>query len=65
MSRTESKVSRLSTLSRRTVLGLSLAAAAGGAFAQKSEDYFPWLLASFLLLALERLLRTTVLRVFP
>lgn len=37
----------------------------GGAFAQKSEDYFPWLLASFLLLALERLLRTTVLRVFP
>lgn len=38
MSRTESKVSRLSTLSRRTVLGLSLAAAAGGAFAQKWPD---------------------------
>jgi tripartite-type tricarboxylate transporter receptor subunit TctC len=38
MSRSESKVSRLSTLARRTVLGLSLAAAAGGAFAQKWPD---------------------------
>ena len=38
MSRTQSKVSRLSTLTRRTVLGLSLAAAAGGAFAQKWPD---------------------------
>lgn len=38
MSRPESKSSRLSTLTRRTVLGLSLAAAAGGAFAQKWPD---------------------------
>ena len=38
MSRPLSQVSRLSTLTRRTVLGLSLAAAAGGAFAQKWPD---------------------------
>ena len=38
MRRSESKVSRLSTLTRRTVLGLSMAAAAGGAFAQKWPD---------------------------
>lgn len=35
MSRPDRRLSRLSTLTRRTVLGLSLAAAAGGAFAQQ------------------------------
>ncbi|MFY8082607.1 MAG: tripartite tricarboxylate transporter substrate binding protein [Rubrivivax sp.] len=38
MRRPESALSSLSTLTRRTVLGLSLAAAAGGAFAQKWPD---------------------------
>ena len=35
MSRPDRRLSRLSTLTRRTVLGLSLAAAVGGAFAQQ------------------------------
>jgi len=38
MRRPESALSSLSTFTRRTVLGLSLAAAAGGAFAQKWPD---------------------------
>lgn len=38
MRRPESALSNLSTFTRRTVLGLSLAAAAGGAFAQKWPD---------------------------
>lgn len=38
MHRPESALSSLSTFTRRTVLGLSLAAAAGGAFAQKWPD---------------------------
>ncbi len=37
----------------------------GGAAANYAEDFHPWLLWAFLLLALEFLLRRSVLRVFP
>jgi Ca-activated chloride channel family protein len=37
----------------------------GGASATYREDFHDWLLAAFVLVALELLLRATVLKVFP